>query len=508
MRQTTKFYAVLLCAALGFSTSIQSCKDYDDDIDSLNKRIDAVNKSLEDLKKDFGALAFVKDVKWDESTRTLTITPATGNPVTYTIADADTKDGNTQYTLETKAEGKTVTITLKNDKGEVISAPTITMPDTPAEFDGTKLTIGEKGAILYDGEPTGATLPQVTIPGMTITEIKDAAGTVIGYTIKYGDNEPVNLKLISEKLQGLVFIPDFYYQGIEAMAANTFYYKALTLPTVNANDDFSTDKATEGQTFSLTPNLVANYHLNPSNAAVSDLKKENMFFIAEDKAYTKAGAHNVEVTDFKVNKGVLTVQAGLNKGMLKDIEKDGEVTVLALANLGAHPGFIGKIGNDDFGQYFKKNGLKQGIDMKLLAGDLPTGVASTFISPDGERTFGTYLGAAATMKAENLTLDMFKGYAYLYIEGYLVQDHELILRAMQLGKEAGLQICLDMASYNIVEGDLEFFDILITKYVDIVFANEEEAKAYTGNDDYWGLLIIGAFSTIVFAYIGYKIIRR
>lgn len=103
----------------------------------------------------------------------------------------------------------------------------------------SKLTIGEKGAILYDGEPTGATLPQVTIPGMTITEIKDAAGTVIGYTIKYGDNEPVNLKLISEKLQGLVFIPDFYYQGIEAMAANTFYYKALTLPTVNANDDFS-----------------------------------------------------------------------------------------------------------------------------------------------------------------------------------------------------------------------------------------------------------------------------
>ena len=82
MRQTTKFYAVLLCAALGFSTSIQSCKDYDDDIDSLNERIDAVNKSLEDLKKDFGALAFVKDVKWDESTRTLTITPATGNPVT------------------------------------------------------------------------------------------------------------------------------------------------------------------------------------------------------------------------------------------------------------------------------------------------------------------------------------------------------------------------------------------------------------------------------------------
>lgn len=72
------------------------------------------------------------------------------------------------------------------------------------------------------------------------------------------------------------------------------------------------------------------------------------------------------------------------------------------------------------------------------------------------------------MKAENLTLDMFKGYAYLYIEGYLVQDHDLILRAMQLAKEAGAQICLDMASYNIVAEELDFFTTLINKYVDIV----------------------------------------
>ena len=270
MRQSTKFYAVLLCAALGFSTSIQSCKDYDDDIDGLQEQIDAVNKSIESLKKDFGALAYVKDVKWDESTRTLTITPATGNPVTYKIEDADTQDGNTKYTLETKEEGGVITITLKNDKGEVVSAPTFTMPSMPEAFDASKLTfnaedgciyyngvktgvtipknevegfdeskltitagekgkvvikygdkelgsmnsfdpnaltVGKDGVVLYYGEPTGVTLPQVTIPGLTITEVKDAAGAIIGYTIKYGENEPVNLKLISEKLQSLVFMP-------------------------------------------------------------------------------------------------------------------------------------------------------------------------------------------------------------------------------------------------------------------------------------------------------------
>ena len=158
-------------------------------------------------------------------------------------------------------------------------------------------------------------------------------------------------------------------------------------------------------------------------------------------------------------------------------------SILGLACLGAGTGFIGKVGNDAYGNFFRENLQKNGIEDKLLTSDLPSGVASTFISPDGERTFGTYLGAASTLRAEDLTLDMFKGYAYLLIEGYLVQDHDMILHAIELAKEAGLQVCLDMASYNIVAGDLEFFSLLINKYVDIVFANEEEAKAFTGKED-------------------------
>ena len=75
---------------------------------------------------------------------------------------------------------------------------------------------------------------------------------------------------------------------------------------------------------------------------------------------------------------------------------------------------------------------------------------------------------------------MFAGYNYLYIEGYLLQDHDLMLRAVQLAKEEGLQVCLDMASYNVVEAERDFFDQLIVKYVDIVFANESEALAYNG----------------------------
>ena len=94
---------------------------------------------------------------------------------------------------------------------------------------------------------------------------------------------------------------------------------------------------------------------------------------------------------------------------------------------------------------------------------------------------------------------MFKGYAYLFIEGYLVQDHEMILHAIELAKEAGLQICLDMASYNIVENDLEFFSLLINKYVDIVFANEEEAKAFTGEEPEEALRVIAKKCSIAIA---------
>ena len=155
-------------------------------------------------------------------------------------------------------------------------------------------------------------------------------------------------------------------------------------------------------------------------------------------------------------------------------------TVCALAALGANPGFIGKVGQDETGTFFGDTLSQRGVNALLATCDLPSGIASTFISTDGERTFGTYLGAAATLKAEDLSRKMFAGYNYLYIEGYLLQDHDLMLRAVQLAKEEGLQVCLDMASYNVVEAERDFFDQLIVKYVDIVFANESEALAYTG----------------------------
>ena len=108
------------------------------------------------------------------------------------------------------------------------------------------------------------------------------------------------------------------------------------------------------------------------------------------------------------------------------------------------------------------------------------------------------------MEASDLTPEMFKGYTYLYVEGYLVQNHDLIMRAMQLAKDAGLQVCLDLASYNIVAEDLDFFKLLVNRYVDIVFANEEEAKAFAESNIGQALDIISSLCSIAVIKLGSK----
>ena len=155
-------------------------------------------------------------------------------------------------------------------------------------------------------------------------------------------------------------------------------------------------------------------------------------------------------------------------------------TICGLAMLGVNTGYIGKVGRDETGDFFRNDIVNSGISPVLLSGNAPSGVAIALISKDAERTFATYLGAAIELVPSDLTADMFRGYKYFHIEGYLVQNQGLVRRAMELAKAEGLKVTLDLASYNVVEGNLSFLKDVVDKHVDIVFANEEEAKAFTG----------------------------
>ena len=151
-----------------------------------------------------------------------------------------------------------------------------------------------------------------------------------------------------------------------------------------------------------------------------------------------------------------------------------------VANLGVPCGFLGTIGEDELGKLFEDEQKNQGIEPLLIHSELPTGRAVGLVEPDGERTFATYLGAASELHPHDVTAEKLKGFDLLFIEGYLVYNHALIMAAASAAKEAGLSIALDLASYNVVEANLEILNELVDNYVDIVFANEEEAKAFTG----------------------------
>lgn len=157
-------------------------------------------------------------------------------------------------------------------------------------------------------------------------------------------------------------------------------------------------------------------------------------------------------------------------------------TIHGIARLGLETGFIGKVGQDELGDFFYNDMKNSNIEPKLLRTNTDSGRAVALISPDSERTFATYLGAAVELSPDELKSDFFQNYDYLHVEGYLVQNHDLLKKASKLAKENGLRICLDLASYNVVEDNIEFLKSFINDFVDIIFANEEEAKSFTGQE--------------------------
>lgn len=192
------------------------------------------------------------------------------------------------------------------------------------------------------------------------------------------------------------------------------------------------------------------------------------------------------------------------KGMDQSCATGGSTsnTIHGLARLGAPAGYIGKIGCDEMGDFFRREMARFHVTPHLIESDVDTGIATTFISQDAERTFATYLGAAAMMTPDELDPKVFDQYDCIHVEGYLIFNHDLILKVCQIAKEKGLKISMDMASYNIIEANYDFVKMLLTDYVDIIFANEEEAKAFTGKEGCEALEVLSEYCPVAIVKVG------
>lgn len=179
-------------------------------------------------------------------------------------------------------------------------------------------------------------------------------------------------------------------------------------------------------------------------------------------------------------------------------------TIHGLASLNVETGFLGKVGDDELGTFFKNDMIENKIKPELLLGKQPTGKAVALISPDSERTFATFLGSAVELSDMDINESLFEGYSYFHIEGYLVQNKELIKKALEVARAKHLIVSLDLASFNVVEDNLEFLKEMVKNYVDILFANEEEAKAFTGKEEKEALDEMAQYCNIAVLKLGAK----
>jgi len=155
-------------------------------------------------------------------------------------------------------------------------------------------------------------------------------------------------------------------------------------------------------------------------------------------------------------------------------------TMLGIGRLGHPARFIGKRGNDDLGNLFEDALVNNNVEPKLSSSPHPTGRVLSIITPDAQRSMLTFLGASSETKPEELLDAYFTNAAIVHLEGYLLFNHDLIFAALKAAKKSGALVSLDLASFTVVDASKNILEDIVRDYIDILIANEDEAKAFTG----------------------------
>lgn len=348
-----KYFSALLMGALTIASvsTFTSCKDYDDDISSLQSQIDKLNEMVSKIQGQIDNGAILTGVSPVENGVKLTLS----NGAIYTITNGkDGAKGADGAAGAPGTPGKDADIWKIGDDGywyknEKKTDWKAVGTDGAAGAAGTAGTAGKNGKYYVPNPQTGtffvygdgdkdaydSGVSYLASGIITATWSKDVL-TLNGVKNEAGEQIVINL---TTDLKALVFSPEYYYQGIEAFEMATYKFKPKTVETVDPDGNYKTDApTTEPAFFNYAPDMTASYFLNPANAKVED-KAELFSFISADKEYTRAtGAKR----DFRVEKvdlsksGMVTVHTKYNGDAVKSIAADNQVTVLALQYKGVN----------------------------------------------------------------------------------------------------------------------------------------------------------------------------
>tara|TARA_B100001750_G_C15521360_1_gene611864 strand:- start:729 stop:1694 length:966 start_codon:yes stop_codon:yes gene_type:complete len=162
-------------------------------------------------------------------------------------------------------------------------------------------------------------------------------------------------------------------------------------------------------------------------------------------------------------------------------------TMAAIASLGGKCSYIGKISDDHSGQVFRSDMAALGVEFCVSStnNNSSTAVCLVVITPDGQRTMATHLGACLELTTEDINTDVIADHKITYLEGYLWDTDkakEAMIKAARVAKTVGRQVALSLSDSFCVERHRDSFRDLISEYVDILFGNEEEMIALYQED--------------------------
>jgi sugar/nucleoside kinase (ribokinase family) len=158
-------------------------------------------------------------------------------------------------------------------------------------------------------------------------------------------------------------------------------------------------------------------------------------------------------------------------------------TIFGLARLNTPASFLGMIGDDEDGEFYKTRLVELGGDDSRFQVNpaCHTGRCLCLITPDSERTMRTDLGASGLITAADVTSDIFTDIGHVHLEGYSLFNRDFAKQLMVEAKAANCTVSLDLASFEVVAANRDVLPELLENYIDIVFANEDEAREFCGD---------------------------
>jgi len=161
-------------------------------------------------------------------------------------------------------------------------------------------------------------------------------------------------------------------------------------------------------------------------------------------------------------------------------------TIVGIADMGGKVAYVGKTGSDNFGLQYASELQDLGIHFGAKASNETTGTCVVLITPDAQRTMLTNLGVSATLSPADIDEAALKKAEYVYVEGYLFAGDSTkaaALHAIALAKKNNVKVALTISDPFLIDICRDEFVRLMENDVDLLFCNEDEAKALTGEAD-------------------------